>query len=57
MDLSFSNPIILIIGGILFLAILYFWNKRNAGKQRQRKDRNFRSSYYERKKEREKEVR
>lgn len=55
MNLDFSNPIVLIVGGILFLAIIYFWNKRNASNQRQRKNKNFRSSYYERKKEREKE--
>ncbi|MDP2687665.1 MAG: hypothetical protein Q8O62_10620 [Aequorivita sp.] len=56
MDLDFSNPIILILGGIFLLAILYFWNKRNVTNQRQRRTKNFRSHYYERKKEREKEV-
>lgn len=55
MAFDFSNPIVLIIAGILFLAILYFWNKRNAVNRRERRDKNFRSSYYERKKEREKE--
>ncbi|WP_160110608.1 hypothetical protein [Aequorivita lipolytica] len=55
MNLDFSNPIVLIIGGIILLAILYIWNKRNATNQRQRRTKNFRSSYYERKKEREKE--
>lgn len=52
MDIDFSNPIVLIIGGIFLLAILYFWNKRNTIKQRERKQKSFRSSYYERKKER-----
>lgn len=56
MDIDFSNPIVLIIGGILLLAILYFWNKRNATNQRQRRTKNFRNSYYQRKKERDKEV-
>ncbi len=56
MDLDFSNPIVLIIGGIFLLAILYFWNKRNVTNQRQRRTKNFRNNYYERKKEREKEV-
>jgi len=53
--MDFSNPIVLIIGGILLLAILYFWNKRNASNRRERKSKNFRSGYYERKKERENE--
>jgi type II secretory pathway pseudopilin PulG len=53
MNLDLSNPIVLIIGGILLLAILYFWNKRNATNQRQRRTKNFRNSYYERKKDRE----
>ncbi|MDC8000611.1 hypothetical protein POV26_06160 [Aequorivita todarodis] len=52
MTLDFSNPLVLIIGGILLLAILYFWNKRNASNQKARRNRNFRSGYYERKKER-----
>ena len=55
MDLDLSNPLVLVIGGILLLAILYFWNKRNTANQRARRNRSFRSSYYERKKEREKE--
>ena len=53
MNLDLSNPIILIIGGILLLAILYFWNKSNTNKQRARKNQSFRKNYYERKKERE----
>ncbi len=55
MNFDFSNPIVLTIGAIFLLAILYFWNKRNSKQQRARKDRNFRTSYYERKKERERE--
>ncbi len=50
--MELSNPLVLIIGGILLLAILYIWNKRNASNQKARRNRNFRSSYYERKKER-----
>lgn len=53
MDLS--NPIVLIVGGILLLILLYFWNKYNTSKQRNLRKRNFRSNYYERKKERDKE--
>lgn len=53
--IDFSNPIVLVVGGILLLALLYFWNKSNASKQRNRRNRNFRSGYYERKKQREKE--
>ncbi|HPE83180.1 MAG TPA: hypothetical protein PLV43_05645 [Aequorivita sp.] len=55
MNLDLSNPLVLSIGGILLLAILYFWNKRNTSNQKARRNRNFRSSYYERKKERGKE--
>ena len=55
MAFDFSNPIVLIIAGILFLTILFYWNKRNAVNRRERRGKNFRSSYYERKKEREKE--
>lgn len=55
MNFNFSNPIVLIIGAIVLLAILYYWNKRNTKQQRARKARNFRQSYYNRKKEREKE--
>tara|TARA_R100000935_G_C2812816_1_gene155842 strand:- start:1048 stop:1224 length:177 start_codon:yes stop_codon:yes gene_type:complete len=56
MNLDLSNPIVLIIGGVLLLAILYFWNKSNATNLRNRRNKSFRSSYYERKKEREKEI-
>ncbi|HLW33388.1 MAG TPA: hypothetical protein VKX40_14090 [Aequorivita sp.] len=54
MSLDLSNPIVLIIGGILLLALIAFWNRRNVSKQRERRNKNFRSSYYERKKERDK---
>ncbi len=57
MNLELSNPIVLILGGILLLAILYFWNKSNTKRNRQRRSKNFRSRYYERKKEREKDRR
>lgn len=53
--IDLSNPIVLIIGGILLLALLYFWNKYNRNKQQNLRKRNFRSSYYERKKERDRE--
>lgn len=55
MNLDFSNPIVLILGAVFLLALLYFWNKRNKTQLRKRKERNFRKSYYERKKERAKE--
>ncbi|HLV92688.1 MAG TPA: hypothetical protein VKX34_06160 [Aequorivita sp.] len=53
MTLDLSNPILVISLGILFLAILYFWNRHNAKQQQNRRGRTFRKSYYERKKERE----
>ena len=49
MNIDFSNPLVLIIGCIIFLTILYFWNKRNTRKQRERRERSFRNSYYNRK--------
>ena len=54
MDFDLSNPIVLIIAGILFLAILYFWNKRNAGDRRERRNRDFHRGSQNRRKEREK---
>jgi len=55
MNLDLSNPIVLLIGAVALFAILLFWNKRNTKQQRARRTRNFRKSYYDRKKEREKE--
>lgn len=54
MDIDFANPFVLIIGGILFLALLYFWNKRNSNTQSQRRHRSFRDNYYKRREDREK---
>jgi hypothetical protein len=48
-EISLSNPVILIVGGITLLAIIYFWNKNNTNKQRQRRKRNFRKDYFEKK--------
>jgi len=53
MEINFSNPILLIVGGIIFLALIYFWNKSNTSKQRQRRRRSFRSNYNQKKGERE----
>lgn len=55
MSLDLSNPLVLIVGGILLLAVLFFWNQRNVKQTRKRRNRNFRDGYYDRKKEREKE--
>jgi len=56
MSLSlFSNPIFLFIAGILLFALLFFWNKHNTKKQRNRNRRSFRKEYYDRKKVKEKE--
>ena len=55
MNLGLSNPIVLFIGAVALFAIILFCNKRNTKQQRARRTRNFRKSYYDRKKEREKE--
>lgn len=53
MNLDFSNPLVLIVGGIILLALIVFWNQKNARQARSRRNRSFRQGYYERKKERE----
>ncbi len=47
--INLSNPVILIIGGFLLLALLYFWNKYNIKKRRNRNRRSFRKRYYDKK--------
>jgi hypothetical protein len=49
MEISLSNPILLVAGGIAFLALIYFWNKSNSSKQSKRRRRNFRSNYHQKK--------
>jgi len=49
MEISLSNPVLLIVGGIALLTIIFFWNKSNTNKQRQRRSRNFRKRYQEKK--------
>ncbi len=47
----FSNPYVLIGGGILLLVLVFFWNKHNTNTLRKRKNRSFRESYFKRKNE------
>jgi len=54
MNPDFSNPLVLIAGGIILLVLIVFWNQKNARQARNRRNRSFRQGYYERKKEREK---
>jgi len=49
----FSNPIVLVVGGIVLLLFLYFWNKRNTKALSKRRRRNFRNDYFEKKNEKE----
>jgi len=51
MNLDLSNPVVLIVGGIILLVLLFLWNQRNAKRNRERRNRSFRESYYRRKKE------
>jgi hypothetical protein len=53
MEISLSNSMTLIVGGIVLLTIIYFWNKSNTNKQRQRRSRNFRKRYQEKKEDQE----
>lgn len=55
MNLDLSNPFVLVIGGIILVAVIVFWNKNNMNQTRKRRNRSFRQGYYERKEEREKE--
>lgn len=57
MKLELLNPIFLIAGGVILLVIIFIWNKHNQKSLKQRKQRNFKESYYERKQQREKEIR
>lgn len=55
MNFDLSNPLVLIVGGIILLAILFLWSRHNVKQIRSRRNRNFRESYYERKKDLEKD--
>ncbi|CAI8224951.1 MAG: Uncharacterised protein [Flavobacteriaceae bacterium] len=46
----FSNPFILIFGGLALLVVLYFWNKKNQTSLRNRKNKTFKHRYTQRKK-------
>ncbi len=50
-SLNFSNPVILIVGGFLLLALLYTWNKYNTKNRRKRNRKSFRKGYYDKKKD------
>lgn len=56
MNLELSNPIILIAAGVILLFLLYIWNKSNQKSLKDRKQRSFKENYYERKKQREKDI-
>ena len=50
-SIDLSNPYIIIIGGFALLFLIFLWNRKNTNKMRERGRRNFRKSYYDRKKE------
>ena len=45
----FSNPFILIFGGLALLVVLYFWNKKNQTSLKNRKNKTFKHRYTQRK--------
>ena len=46
----FSNPFILIFGGLALLVVLYFWNKKKQTSLKNRKNKTFKHRYTQRKK-------
>ncbi|HIB49033.1 MAG TPA: hypothetical protein EYN07_03950 [Flavobacteriaceae bacterium] len=51
--IDFYNPYIVIFGLLVLAVLVFFWNKKNTTNNRNRRQRNFKSGYLERKKERE----
>ncbi|MDX1462902.1 MAG: hypothetical protein R3359_07590 [Marinirhabdus sp.] len=51
--IDFYNPYLVVFGLLLLAVLVYFWNKKNTTNNRNRRQRNFKSGYMERKKERE----
>ena len=47
---AFSNPFMLIFGGLILLVVLYFWNKKNQTSLKNRKNITFKQRYSQRKK-------
>ncbi|MDE0773785.1 MAG: hypothetical protein OSB17_03555 [Ulvibacter sp.] len=47
---AFSNPFMLIFGGLILLVVLYFWNKKNQTSLKNRKNITFKQRYNQRKK-------
>ncbi|RDK84792.1 hypothetical protein [Marinirhabdus gelatinilytica] len=53
LTLDLSNPYLVIVGLLILAVLVFFWNKKNTNTNRNRRQRNFKSGYLERKKERE----
>ena len=51
--IDFYNPYFVIFGLLVLAVIVFFWNKKNTANNRNRRQRNFKSGYQERKRERE----
>jgi hypothetical protein len=47
----FSNPFVLIFGGLALLVVLYFWNKKNQTSLKNRKNTTFKQRYNQRKRQ------
>ncbi|WP_432409958.1 hypothetical protein [Rasiella sp. SM2506] len=51
--INFYDPYIVVFGLLILAVLVFYWNKKNTSKNRDRRQRNFKSSYEERKRERE----
>ena len=51
--IDFYSPYIVIFGLLLLAALVFLWNRKNTTTNRNRRQRNFKTGYLERKKERE----
>ncbi|MFT4673509.1 MAG: hypothetical protein ACJAYD_000092 [Patiriisocius sp.] len=50
-SLEISNPFMLVLGAVILLVVLYFWNKQNQASLKKRKNKTFKERFQERKKE------
>ena len=47
---ALSNPLILVVSGLILVVVLYFWNKKNQTSLKSRRNKTFKQRYAQRKK-------